>query len=121
MGAYNLQVSGETFFSGAVEFAGGEISGLAAPTYNSGASNKKYVDDQVALFSANTALVKNGFAQIAHGQTIAHGMGGLPIAVNVTPSSAAVNFGVSCKVDTTNITVYMTAPGTRDIFWEASK
>jgi hypothetical protein len=42
-GTYNFQVSGPSIFSGAVEFIG-ELSGLADPTYNSGAANKHYVD-----------------------------------------------------------------------------
>ena len=44
-GNYRLQVSGNVYFSGNVEFAGAEISGLAAPTYRSGVANKGYVDD----------------------------------------------------------------------------
>jgi len=43
IGDYKLQVSGNTYFSGSVTFIG-ELSGLADPTYNSGAANKHYVD-----------------------------------------------------------------------------
>ena len=71
-------------------------------------------------FSSNSALVKNGFAQKSNGETITHGLGAIPNNVSVTPSGMICNFGVNCKVDVSNITVYMTAPGTRDIFWEAS-
>jgi len=72
-------------------------------------------------FSANSALVKNGFAQKANSQTITHGLGAIPTHVSVTPSGMLCNFGVNCKVDINDITVYMTAPGSRDIFWEVSK
>jgi len=44
IGDYKLQVSGASFFSGSVTFLG-EISGVAIPTYDSGASSKKYVDN----------------------------------------------------------------------------
>ena len=49
VGAYRFQVSGDSYFSGAVTFIG-EISGISAPTYNSGAANKKYVDDNIASY-----------------------------------------------------------------------
>jgi hypothetical protein len=42
-GNQKFQVSGDTFLSGNVTFIG-ELSGLADPTYASGASNKHYVD-----------------------------------------------------------------------------
>jgi hypothetical protein len=42
-GTYKFQVSGPSFFSGAVNFIG-ELSGLADPTYDSGAASKHYVD-----------------------------------------------------------------------------
>jgi len=71
-------------------------------------------------FSANSALVKTGFAQKSSEGTIAHGLGSIPTHVSVTPSGMSTNFGVNCKVDVNNITVYMTAPGTRDLFWQAS-
>jgi len=63
-GAYRFQVSGDAFLSGAVTFIG-ELSGLADPTYASGAASKHYVDDGFFpsslghsnyLHSANSAL-----------------------------------------------------------------
>lgn len=42
-GDYKFQVSGPTFYSGNVTYIG-ELSGLADPTYPSGAANKHYVD-----------------------------------------------------------------------------
>lgn len=72
-------------------------------------------------FSSNTALVKSGYAQKSDSQTISHGLGAIPNHVSITPSGMLCNFGVNCKVDINDITVYMTAPGTRDIFWEVSK
>lgn len=50
-GSYNLQVSGSAYFSGGVQFIG-ELSGLADPTYNSGAANKHYVDTQIQASSS---------------------------------------------------------------------
>jgi hypothetical protein len=71
-------------------------------------------------FSSNTALVKSGFDSVTDGGTIAHGLGVIPAYASVSPSGNDVNFGASCKIDVTNITVYLTAPGTRDVFWTAS-
>jgi len=56
-GNYNFQVSGDVFISGNLTFKDGTISGLKAPTYNSGAANKKYVDDQVATISDMSSQV----------------------------------------------------------------
>jgi len=68
----------------------------------------------------NINLTKCGFSSISNGGTILHGLPRLPTFANVTPSGSAVNFGTTCKVDATNITVYMTAAGNRDIYWTAS-
>jgi len=43
MGDYKLQVSGNAYFSGSVQFIG-EISGMSDPTYASGVATKHYVD-----------------------------------------------------------------------------
>jgi len=43
VGDYQLQVSGNSYFSGSVQFIG-EISGVSDPTYASGVANKHYVD-----------------------------------------------------------------------------
>jgi len=51
-GNYRFQVSGSAFFSGGAVFIG-ELSGLAVPTYNSGAANKKYVDDNITSYELN--------------------------------------------------------------------
>jgi len=40
-------ISGGSFHAGSATFGGNTISGLTAPIYNSGAANKKYVDDNV--------------------------------------------------------------------------
>jgi len=45
----SLQVSGATFLSGTIYTNASEISGLAAPTYNSGVANKFYVDNESPL------------------------------------------------------------------------
>jgi len=65
-GGYRFQVSGDSFFSGSVNFIG-ELSGLSAPTYNSGAANKKYVDD----VSGNIITYANGqFYPSSDGNTL---------------------------------------------------
>ena len=69
---------------------------------------------------APSAMTKSGFASVSSASKIAHGLGSLPSYVNVTPSGN-VNFGTSCTVDTTNITVNLTAGGIRDVYWFVSK
>jgi len=219
IGDYNFQVSGDSYFSGNVTFKGSTFSGLAAPTFNSGAANKKYVDTvsgniltntmssaniianyvtsanaltnfrgstatgeftnsgviwngsswvawksgtavfdatsyitssnaisrfadssstqtkwypsslgkgissqvlSLTGFSSNTALVKNGFASVNDGGTIAHGLGQIPTYASIVPSGNSINFGTSCKVDSSNITVSLTAAGSRDVYWSVS-
>jgi len=71
-------------------------------------------------FSSNTALVKNGYAKVSNGDTIAHGLPSTPSYANISPSGFSINFGATCKVDESNITVYLTTDGSRDIFWTAS-
>jgi len=71
-------------------------------------------------FSSNTDLTKSGYDNVSNADTIAHGLPRLPTFANVVPSGFSVNFGTTCKVDTSNITVYMTAAGSRDVFWTAS-
>jgi len=71
-------------------------------------------------FSSNTAVVKNGYATVSDGSTIAHGLSNTPKYANISPSGFSVNFGATCSVDDTNITVYLTAPGSRNVFWTAS-
>jgi len=88
--------------------------------------NKTYLDNvssnaKAAFeFSSNSDLVKSGYAEVANGGTIAHGLPDIPKYVNASPSGYSVNFGTTCAVDETNITVYMTAGGTRKVFWTAS-
>ena len=62
----------------------------------------------------------SGFEQVSHGDSFAHGLSATPTYANVVPSGSSVNFGVSCKVDNTKIYVYLTAPGTRNVYWMAS-
>jgi len=114
---YDLSTStGITPFGGSVSVSGTQAETISVLGYSNISSQAKQAYD----FSSNSALVKNGFAQVAHGQTISHGIGSIPKHVSVVPSGASVNFGATCKVDSTNITVYLTALGTRDVFWSAS-
>jgi len=129
LGNYKFQVSGDSYFSGNVVFKGSTFSGLAQPTFNSGVANKAYVDQNsypsslgksLMDFSSNTNLTASGFDSVSDGGTIAHGLPRLPTYANITPSGNIVNFGATCKVDATNITVYLTIGGSRDVFWTAS-
>jgi hypothetical protein len=95
----------------ATQVAGGADAGLYYPS----ALGKSLMD-----FSSNTVLTKTGFASVSNGGTISHGLPGLPTYANVVPSGFSVNFGTTCKVDTTDITVYLTAAGSRNVFWTAS-
>ena len=94
-------------WSGAVEF------------YSFSSNVKEELSDLYS-FSSNTSLIKTGYVNVTNGDTIAHGLSRLPTYANVSPSGFNVNFGVSCKVDETNITVYLTAIGSRDVFWLAA-
>jgi len=60
---------------------------------------------------------KMGWASVAHNGTIAHGLGSKPSYVSITPSGGSVNFGINTTVDDTEITVYLTAPGSRNVNW----
>ena len=114
---YDLSAgTGVTPFGGSVSISGTQAEILSILGYNTISSNAIAAYN----FSANTALVKNGFATKANGETISHGLGTIPNHVSVTPSGMVCNFGVNCKVDVSNITVYITAPGTRELFWEVS-
>jgi len=116
LGNYKLQVSGSSYFSGTVVFKGSTFSGLADPTFNSGAANKHYVD----VISSNILSKSNsGYARVSSLSLIPHNLSNIPSFVNVSPSGMFVNFGISCKVDSENIRVYLTAMGLRDVFWTA--
>ncbi|MBE3093952.1 MAG: hypothetical protein IMZ52_02895 [Actinobacteria bacterium] len=65
--------------------------------------------------------VSTGFSTISNGYgAIGHSLGAIPKYVNITPSGSLYNFGASCKVDATNIYVYLTAMGSRSVYWYAS-
>ena len=107
--------------------SGGAVSGSLAKAYTdtiSGNLLSKYYPSAFGKslmdFSSNTNLVKSGYASLSDVETIAHGLSGIPTYANASPSGFSVNFGTTCKVDDTNITIYMTAGGTRDVFWTAS-
>jgi hypothetical protein len=62
-GDYRFQVSGGAYLSGNVVFRGNMISGITVPTYNSGVSNKKYVDDMqpvLYIYPANSYVPYSG-------------------------------------------------------------
>jgi len=67
----------------------------------------------------NLLNISTGFAQVSSLSEIPHGLSSIPSYVNVTPSGNSINFGVSCKVDATNITVDLTIHGKRDVYWVA--
>lgn len=72
---------------------------------------------QAKISSAYLAL-NAGWAVVADAGTIAHGLNSKPISHWVIPSGD-VSFAISTKVDVTNITVRMSAPGDRDVQWWA--
>jgi len=72
VGAYQFQISGDSYFSGAVSFIG-ELSGLADPTYNSGATSKHYVDSTFAPSTASHGLYAPSTA--SHGLYYPSGLG----------------------------------------------
>lgn len=59
-----------------------------------------------------------GWAAVADGGTIAHGLGALPVTAYVMPSGTDV-FATSIKLDATNITVYHTSPNEQTVSWRA--
>lgn len=69
---------------------------------------------------APSALTKCGYSNISSGDTISHGLSRIPAYANVSPSGMIVNFGATCRLDSTNITAYLTVDGNRDVFWIAS-
>jgi len=62
--------------------------------------------------------VATGYASVADGGTIAHTLGSVPKAVQITPSGA-ITFAVAYTVDATNITVRISAAGSRVVNWRA--
>jgi len=107
------------------------IDSLYAPTSNipqgalkSGSEYwKGYASAQIATYDGDyypSGKVSSGFATISHMSLIPHGLGSIPTYANVEPSGLSVNFGTSCKLDATNITVYMTAAGSHNVFWTAN-
>ena len=72
-----------------------------------------------AVASANALkTVQEGYAAIADNGTIAHNLGGQPSSYYVLPSGD-VTFAVAATADATNITVRMSAGGTRGVHWRA--
>jgi len=72
----------------------------------------------MAVKSAGYRNANSGWANLANAGTIAHLLGVRPLAHYVEPSGL-VTFAIATKVDATNITVYMSAPGNRDVHWRA--
>ena len=82
-------------------------------------------DEYSAAYASAQALeagafkkVSSGWASIADNETIAHGLGGKPNHVSITPSGA-VTFAVAFTCDATNITVRISAAGSRMVNWRA--
>ena len=72
-----------------------------------------------AVASANALkTVNEGYASVADGGTIAHNLGAQPTSYNVMPSGS-VCFAIAATADATNITVRMSAGGTRGVHWRA--
>ena len=114
-GIYNLSyISAATISGGSIKtddltIDANTISGLSVPLWPSSAVNKQYVDTRS----------NSGYAYVSSQGMIAHSLSSKPSYVNVMPSGFNVNFGVNCTVDDTNITVYLTIDGKRDVFWNA--
>jgi len=117
---YFLQYKDSTDELTWAEASSADVAWSGASQFYSFSSNVKQDLLDLYNWSTNTALVKNGFAQVSNGDSIAHNLPGIPRYASVTPSGMYINFGVSCRVDLSNIYVYMTAPGTRNVLWEAS-
>ena len=106
------------------------ISGVAYDIYHSGSKYTSaynwFVEsgEKLSIISGSLSnkitSINSGYTTISNGNTISHGLGSIPSYVNITPSGMDVNFGTTCKVDSTNITVYLTAAGSRNVFWTAS-
>lgn len=91
-----------------------EVSGLRDPTYASGAASKHYVDARAA--GSNTSgieVITDSYGEILHT------LSAVPEYWNVRPSGN-VNFGITTKVDSQKIYVYLTAAGSRTVYWYAS-
>lgn len=80
LGDYKLQVAGNSYFSGAVQFIG-EISGIRDPTYASGVASKHYVDNALSSsrFKDEAGILVqhdvNGYIKLS-GQGATHVMSG---------------------------------------------
>jgi len=120
LGNYKFQVSGPTYLSGQVTFKGSTFSGLADPTFPSGAANKHYVDTISSNINSKIIETSNGYANIQSGDSISHGLSSTPSYASVSPSGMSINFGASCRIEGSNIIAYLTAPGYRNVFWTAS-
>ena len=70
---------------------------------------------------APSRSVRNGLQTItnAYGE-ISHGISSIPNYWNVKPSGSSINFGITTKVDASKIYVYLTALGSRSVYWYAS-
>jgi len=97
-------------------YASAQIA-LYSETYSSKSDLTNELDSEYQ----SSGNYKCGYYNITDGGTIPHGLGQIPSYVNIMPSGNNVNFGVSCVVDDTNITVSLTAPGSRDVFWNVIK
>jgi len=117
---YFLQYKDSTDELTWAEASSADVAWSGAVEFYSFSSNVKEELSDLYSFSSNTSLIKTGYVNVTNGDTIAHGLSRLPTYANVSPSGFNVNFGVSCKVDETNITVYLTAIGSRDVFWLAA-
>jgi hypothetical protein len=86
----------------------------------SGASEFYGFSSNAQYLYAPSGKIKSGYALVSDGGVIVHGFVAKPRSVYIMPSGNVSNFGISCRVDSTNITIGMTAPGERHVFWSAS-
>jgi len=119
--------------TGTYSISGDAALEISVAGYSTISSQAKYAYDSVlesgtkyhsAYLSAqsikNGALIKvaSGWALKADGENIAHGLLVKPNHVTLTPSGA-VTFATAFTIDATNITVRMSAAGSRMLNWRA--
>lgn len=96
----------------------------ASGTAWSGAAGYYSVSSNYYNHSSNNLIhtkIKTGWAVVSNGGTIIHNLGEKPSYVSITPSGSSCNFGINFTVDSSEITVYLTAPGSRNVNWLVEK
>jgi len=84
----------------------------------SGAEYYKGYESGQILEAGAFINVASGWESVADTGTIAHGLGAIPAHVTLTPSGT-VTFAIAFTVDSSDITVRMSAAGNRVVNWRA--